>query len=152
MDKVYFSASTPGFILADWKEDGTYTKDTWPQDAVLLTDEEMQLFWKQTAPAGKTIGSTNGRPVWVDFPPPTHEELIRYAESERQRLLAHADAVMLDWRTELMLGEISDANRVKLLASLAYKNEVKSIDVTTAPEHVNWPVPPKWWGIQVSQD
>ncbi|EGA5748520.1 tail fiber assembly protein [Escherichia coli] len=76
-------------------------------------------------------------------PPPTHEELIQAAEFERERLLKHADEVMLDWRTELMLGEISDANKAKLSAWLAYKNEVKSVDVTTDPEHVNWPVPPE---------
>ncbi|MEW5123803.1 tail fiber assembly protein [Citrobacter freundii] len=76
-------------------------------------------------------------------PPPTHEELIQAAEFERERLLKHADDVMLDWRTELMLGEISDASKAKLSAWLAYKNEVKSVDVTTAPEHVNWPVPPE---------
>ncbi|EHA9291230.1 tail fiber assembly protein [Salmonella enterica subsp. enterica serovar Poona] len=76
-------------------------------------------------------------------PPPTHEELIQAAENERQRLLSAADAIMLDWRTELMLGEISDANRVKLSAWQAYKNEVKAVDVTTAPEHVNWPVIPE---------
>lgn len=74
-------------------------------------------------------------------PPPTHEELIQAAEFERERLLKHADDVMLDWRTELMLGEISDANRAKLSAWLAYKNDVKSVDVTTDPDHVNWPAP-----------
>ncbi|MGO0726074.1 tail fiber assembly protein, partial [Citrobacter freundii] len=52
-----------------------------------------------------------------------HESAITQAENERQRLLKYADAVMLDWRTELMLGEISDANRAKLSAWLAYKNE-----------------------------
>ncbi|MEW5106984.1 tail fiber assembly protein, partial [Citrobacter freundii] len=51
-----------------------------------------------------------------------HESAITQAENERQRLLKYADAVMLDWRTELMLGEISDANRAKLSAWLAYKN------------------------------
>ncbi|MBA8329549.1 tail fiber assembly protein [Citrobacter freundii] len=76
-------------------------------------------------------------------PPPTKEELIAATENERQQLLTHADAVMLDWRTELMLGEISDTNRAKLSAWLAYKNEVKSVDVTTDPEHVNWPAPPE---------
>ena len=65
------------------------------------------------------------------------------AENNRQRLLTHADSVMLDWRTELMLGEISDANKAKLSAWLAYKNEVKVVDVTTDPEHVNWPAPPE---------
>lgn len=76
-------------------------------------------------------------------PPPTHEQLIQAAENERQRLLAAADAIMLDWRTELMLGEISDANRAKLSAWLLYKNQVKAVDVTTDPEHVNWPVIPE---------
>lgn len=76
-------------------------------------------------------------------PPPTKEELIAATENERQQLLTHADAVMLDWRTELMLGEISDTNRAKLSAWLDYKNEVKSVDVTTDPEHVNWPAPPE---------
>ncbi|MCB2241619.1 tail fiber assembly protein, partial [Salmonella enterica] len=49
----------------------------------------------------------------------------------------------LDWRTELMLGEISDANRDKLSAWLDYKNEVKAVDVTTTPDNVNWPEKPE---------
>ncbi|EJQ0139020.1 tail fiber assembly protein [Escherichia coli] len=86
---------------------------------------------------------TRSEAMAIINPPPTHEQLIQAAENERQRLLSAADAIMLDWRTELMLGEISDANRVKLSAWLAYKNEVKTVDVTTNPEHVNWPVIPE---------
>ncbi|MDM2921444.1 tail fiber assembly protein, partial [Citrobacter sp. Cpo032] len=93
-------------------------------------------------PEGKQLSSSQNMPVWIDIPPATREELIAAAEKERQKLLVHADAVMLDWRTELMLGEISDANRAKLSAWLAYKNEVKSWDIKTDPENVNWPVPP----------
>ncbi len=65
------------------------------------------------------------------------------AERQRQQLLNQANAIMLDWRTELMLGEISDANRAKLSAWMAYKNDVKAFDVTTDVEHVNWPIPPE---------
>ena len=86
---------------------------------------------------------TRSEAMAIINPPPTHEQLIQAAENERQRLLAAADAVMLDWRTELMLGEISDANRAKLSAWLLYKNQVKAVDVTTDPEHVNWPVIPE---------
>ncbi|MEF7000625.1 tail fiber assembly protein [Escherichia coli] len=85
---------------------------------------------------------TRSEAMAIINPPPTHEQLIQAAENERQRLLSAADAIMLDWRTELMLGEISDANRAKLSAWLAYKNEVKSWDIKTDPENVNWPVPP----------
>ncbi|OUE72433.1 hypothetical protein AZ006_000592 [Citrobacter freundii] len=80
---------------------------------------------------------------WVTDTEAQHESAIMQAENERQRLLKHADAVMLDWRTELMLGEISDANRAKLSAWQAYKNEVKAVDVTINPENVNYPVPPE---------
>ncbi|HBB9685423.1 TPA: tail fiber assembly protein [Escherichia coli] len=76
-------------------------------------------------------------------PPPTHEQLIQAAENERQRLLSAADAIMLDWRTELMLGEISDANRAKLSAWLAYKNQVNAVDKNEAiTEGFNWPNAP----------
>lgn len=89
------------------------------------------------------VAGSDGLPAWGDIPPPTHEELITIAEQVRQQLLTHADAVMLDWRTELMLDEISDTNRAKLSAWLAYKNEVKAVDVTTTPVNVNWPAPPE---------
>lgn len=79
---------------------------------------------------------------WVTDTDAQHTDAINRAENERQQLLKHADAVMLDWRTELMLGEISDENRSKLSAWLAYKNEVKEVDVTSDPEHVDWPAAP----------
>lgn len=115
----------------------------WPENGIDVSDEVSAEFTGQP-PEGKTIGvGTDGMPAWEDIPPPSREELISAAEQMRQQLLAHADAVMLDWRTELMLGEISDVNRAKLSAWMAYKNEVKSVEVTTVPEHVNWPVPPE---------
>ncbi|EEG1432448.1 tail fiber assembly protein [Salmonella enterica subsp. enterica serovar Mbandaka] len=80
---------------------------------------------------------------WITDADERHTASVAIAVQERQRLLAHADKVMLDWRTELMMGEISDANRAKLSAWLAYKNDVKLVDVTTDPEHVSWPVPPE---------
>ena len=86
---------------------------------------------------------TRSEAMAIINPPPTHEQLIQAAENERQRLLAAADAIMLDWRTELMLGEISDANRAKLSAWLAYKNQVNSVDINEAiTEGFDWPQVP----------
>lgn len=114
----------------------------WPEDGIDVSDEVSAEFTGQP-PVGKTIGvGADGMPAWVDIPPPTRDELISAAEQVRQQLLSNADSVMLDWRTELMLGEISDANKSKLSAWLAYKNEVKAVDVTTDPEHVSWPSAP----------
>ncbi|MDM2800800.1 tail fiber assembly protein [Citrobacter sp. Cpo109] len=136
-----FSPSTLGFYPIDMKAE-YLNKGSLPSDVIEVSDS-VRNEYNFAPPEGKQLSSSQNMPVWIDIPPATREELIAAAEQERQKLLAHADAVMLDWRTELMLGEISDTNRAKLSAWLAYKNEVKSADVTTAPEHVNWPVPPE---------
>lgn len=134
---MFYSANTGGFYTPQINGENI------PGDAVEIT-EDKYLKLLQAQSNGKIITSDdNGNPVAIDPPAPTKDELIADAEYKRQQLLAHADAVMLDWRTELMLGEISDANKAKLSAWLAYKNEVKSVDVTTDPDHVNWPTPPE---------
>ncbi|HFU1236777.1 MULTISPECIES: tail fiber assembly protein [Citrobacter] len=137
-----YSPSTNSFypddLLSVYEDAGTL-----PNDLAPVSEDVFREFTATPEPGKMRVASSDGLPAWGDIPPPTHEELIAIAEQVRQQLLTHADAVMLDWRTELMLDEISDANRAKLSAWLAYKNEVKAVDVTTEPEHVNWPVPPE---------
>lgn len=138
MNKFY-----QGVFYPEALKDAYVSAGTWPEHAADVNDELMAVY-SQYPPQGKMLGSDkDGNPTWLDIPPPSHEEFIRIAENEQKKLLAHADAVMLDWRTELMLGEISDANRAKLSAWLAYKNDVKAVNVTTDPGNVNWPVPPE---------
>ena len=136
-----FSPTTLGFYPLEMK-DQYQRYGNLPADVIEVSDSVRDKY-NFVVPDGKQLGCKNGRPAWVDIPPPTHEELIAAAEQVRQQLLAHADITMLDWRTELMLGEISDANKEKLSAWLAYKNEVKSVDVSTDHAHVSWPVPPE---------
>ncbi|CAA0158241.1 hypothetical+protein [Escherichia coli] len=137
-----YSPSTNSFypddLLSVYEEAGTL-----PNDLIPVSEDVFREFTATPEPGKMRVAGSDGLPAWGDIPPPTHEELIAIAEQVRQQLLTHADAVMLDWRTELMLGEISDANKAKLSAWMAYKNEIKSVDLTTAPEHVNWPVPPE---------
>lgn len=115
---------------------------TWPENGIQVSDDIFNEFTATPEPGKMRIAGSDGLPAWSDIPPPSHEELIAIAEQVSRQLLTQADAVMLDWRTELMLGEISDANRAKLSVWIAYKNEVKAVDVTSDPEHVSWPVPP----------
>lgn len=137
-----YSPSTNSFypddLLSVYEDAGTL-----PNDLVPVDEDVFREFTATPEPGKMRVAGSDGLPAWGDIPPPTHEELLAIAEQVRQQLLTRADAVMLDWRTELMLGEISDANRAKLSAWMAYKNEVKAVDVTTYPEHVNWPVPPE---------
>ena len=137
-----YSPSTNSFypddLLSVYEEAGTL-----PNDLVPVDEDVFREFTATPEPGKMRVAGSDGLPAWGDIPPPAFEELIATAEQVRQQLLTQADAVMLDWRTELMLGEISDTNRAKLSAWLAYKNDVKAVDVTTDPEHINWPVPPE---------
>ncbi|ANZ86608.1 MULTISPECIES: tail fiber assembly protein [Citrobacter freundii complex] len=137
-----FSRSTLAFY-PDVLRNNYEAAGTLPEDVIEVSGDIRDTY-NGKPPTGKRLGiNSDGMPVWVDIPVPTKQELIQNAENERQRLLKDADAVMLDWRTELLLGEISDASRAKLSAWMAYKNEVKSADVTADPERVSWPVPPE---------
>lgn len=141
MEMVYSAANNSFFAKNDVEK---YEEAGWElADIVDVTyDTYLEFIEDRTLQGQVRIAGADGFPAWGDIPPPTHEELIAAAEQVRQQLLAHADTTMLDWRTELMLAEISDANKSKLSAWLAYKNDVKSVDVTTDPEHVSWPSPP----------
>lgn len=65
-------------------------------------------------------------------PPPTHDELVTSVEQTRAELLASADMITADWRTELMLGDISDNDKESLSKWMAYKRDVKAIPVEVA--------------------
>lgn len=68
---VYFSSSKLCFIPGSWKDDGTYTNETWPSDAILLTQDECDAYWKAQQPEGMRLGaSPEGRPIWVNVQEP----------------------------------------------------------------------------------
>ncbi|HFL4661228.1 TPA: tail fiber assembly protein [Escherichia coli] len=113
---------------------------TWPDDGVIVGEE---IFLEYTnPPAGKIrIAGKDGLPAWADIPPPTHEQQVATAEAQRNSLLAEANAVTADWRTELALGIISGEDKAKLISWMQYIKTVKAVDTSTAPE-VIWPAAP----------
>ncbi|EAY4775012.1 tail fiber assembly protein [Salmonella enterica] len=76
-------------------------------------------------------------------PPPTHEELLAAVEIHRAELLSAADRVTSDWRTELMLGEINEADKASLSSWMEYKRNVKAVNAEDAVRpDFNWPALP----------
>ncbi|WP_341535898.1 tail fiber assembly protein [Edwardsiella tarda] len=57
-------------------------------------------------------------------------------------LLDEANTITADWRTELVLGIISDGDKAKLTAWMEYIKAVKAVDTSTAP-NVAWPLKPE---------
>lgn len=67
---------------------------------------------------------------------------INDAEQERRYLLAEADQITADWRTELALGIIDDGDKAKLTVWMKYIKAVKAVDTSTAPD-INWTARPE---------
>ncbi|MFP1844470.1 tail fiber assembly protein [Lonsdalea quercina] len=140
-DGVYYSETLNGFIPEAWKDDGSYSDETWPADAVLLTDEEKSTYWKQNAPEGKKLGGVNGRPEWVDIPEPTKDEYISSAVEKKKDLLQEVNTATQIWQTQLALGMISDDDKSTLILWMKYAQQVQAINTSLAPE-ITWPEKP----------
>lgn len=78
---------------------------------------------------------------WVLDVAAKHTGDVEAAERSRQALLTKADEITADWRILLLLGDITDSDKAKLSAWMAYKAAVKAVDVSTAPD-VSWPAEP----------
>lgn len=78
---------------------------------------------------GKTYDPASG--VWVLDPPyePTVADIAREHELRRSELLAESSVITTDWRAEASIDEISDEDRVKLKAWLAYNKAVRATAV-----------------------
>ncbi|EQA6234138.1 tail fiber assembly protein [Enterobacter hormaechei] len=134
MNKFYFSAGNPGFYV-----DGVSTV---PSDAVEVSEDIYSAFIGVPWPEGKQLGAdVKGSPAWVDILPLTEQELTRKADAYKQRLLSAADDFISDWKLELMLGTISEADKVTLTEWMAYKRAVKAVD-TNEPLAIVWPSTP----------
>lgn len=135
----------PYFIPEYLKGDGTYTEDTWPASAVLMTEEETSTYWKQTPPVGKLLGVEDDRPAWVDLPAPTHEEMVALSDQQKAALRQTADAEIV-WRQDAVDAGIATAEEAAALAEWKkYRVLLMRVDTSKAPD-IEWPPVP---GLQV---
>ncbi|MGL5283974.1 MAG: tail fiber assembly protein [Plesiomonas shigelloides] len=140
--RAYFSSCNLSFIPAAWKDDGTYTSESWPADTVLLTQEEADTYWKVSAPEGKQLGSTpDGRPCWVDIPPPSPEELITQADAVKSTLQREAEDAIKPLERAKSLGIATPQELVLLTEWEKYSVYLMRVDTSTAP-NITWPVKP----------
>ncbi|WP_336981857.1 MULTISPECIES: tail fiber assembly protein [unclassified Cedecea] len=114
---------------------------TWPESFVEVEDEVFGMY-SGLPPEGKMRGAdSEGQPAWIDVPLPTQAEIIDAAERKKKSLLAEADSITDDWRTELALEIIDDDDKAKLTAWMKYIKAVKAVDTSTAPD-ITWPDKP----------
>ncbi|HHH0388126.1 TPA: tail fiber assembly protein [Yersinia enterocolitica] len=138
--KAKFSASVKTFYAQNMIDDGSYN-ECLPTDLIDVTGEELSTYWKQSAPTGKQLGAADGRPSWVDLPPPTHDELVANANAKKSQLKAVADSE-ISWRQDAVDGAYAEANEVTELAGWKrYRVLLMRIDTSKAPD-IEWPSMP----------
>lgn len=135
--KAQFSPSLLSFYPQNMIDDESY--ENLPDDLIEVTDEELSTYWKQSAPAGKQLGTSGRRPSWVNLPPPTHEELFAIANAKKSQLKAVAESE-IDWRQDAVDGGYAEDNEVTELAEWKmYRVLLMRIDTSKAPD-ITWPV------------
>lgn len=142
MSEFIYSAKNNAFYPVDMKEDYV-AAGSWPDDGVEVS-RDIFIEFTNTSLSGKIrkLG-TDGLPTWGDLPPLTNQERIAQAEAKRQQLLANANSITADWRTELSLGIISDEDKLSLVKWMAYIKELKAVTIADAIENdFTWPTLP----------
>ena len=66
---------------------------------------------------------------------------VKSAARQKSALISEANAVTQAWQTQLLLGIITDADKVTLTKWVKYIQAVQAVDVSESPE-ISWPSPP----------
>ncbi|WP_375752960.1 tail fiber assembly protein [Enterobacter roggenkampii] len=146
MKNYLWSPSKNAFIPAGMVED--YRNAGWDIDELIPVDDAVFAEYSATPPDGKIRGiSADGFPEWADAPQLTTEEQIALAERKRQTLLAKANEITADWRTELQLDIISDEDKGNLIKWMAYIKQLKAMSFSkiideASFDNIIWPVKP----------
>lgn len=127
---AYFVPSLCSFIHASWKEDGTYSEGTWPEDAVEVSNEDAATYWRTAPPAGMMLGAVDASPVWVDIPLPSADELAATAERQKASLRTVADKEIA-WRQDAVdAGIATETEASELQAWKLYRVQLMRVDAS----------------------
>ncbi|MDY0971389.1 tail fiber assembly protein [Siccibacter turicensis] len=111
------------------------------------TAQPLEIAMPGACPDGFTLSKPstpfdvwNGT-AWITDVVALQSSQLADAKRLKSELLANAKSIISEWQSELQLGVIDEKERASLTSWLAYIKEVKSVDISAAPEIV-WPMLP----------
>ncbi|MCC8379571.1 tail fiber assembly protein [Xenorhabdus sp. PB30.3] len=137
-----YSAKTNAFYLNGLKQ--RYIEcETWPDDGIDVSEAVFNKFAGNMPPMGKMrIAGADGLPAWGDIPPPTPEARQRWAEQDKQRLMAQASKAIAPLQDAVDLGMATPIEKTTLMAWRKYRVLLNRVDCSAAPD-IHWPTQPK---------
>lgn len=142
MTDYVFSPAENAFYLVALKDD-YLSAGTWPSDGINIDAEDALVFMGEP-PEGKVRGiGDDGLPCWVDLPPPTHEEQLAAADSEKQSRIDQANDYMngKQWPGKAAIGRLKGDELAQYNLWLDYLDALEVVDTSSAP-HIEWPTTP----------
>ncbi|YCI31331.1 tail fiber assembly protein [Erwinia sp. PK3-005] len=92
--------------------------------------------------AGKMIApDADGRPILINRPAPTSEQLIGIANTEKEQRLNAATTTIAPLQDAVDLGMATDKGKESLEEWKKYRVLLNRVDTSTAPD-IEWPVEP----------
>ncbi|PHM72684.1 tail fiber assembly protein [Xenorhabdus sp. KJ12.1] len=131
MNQYYYSPEANGFYQRDVHTD-------MPSDVVEITDDEYLILMGAASTGREIKAGKHGRPVIVE-PVLDH---IAIAEAQKQALLIAINQKTQAWQTQLMLGMITEEDKLTLTQWMRYSQKVQLVDCSTAPD-IAWPEQPE---------
>ena len=123
-------------------KDQKFFKD---EDGVIFCIDIMEMnaeSWGEEVRAGWQEISAD-EAMLIANPPPTQEQIIEQADAQKQSLVNAAMQSIDVLQLKLRAGRtLTNAESVKLNATLDYIDAVNAIDTSTAPD-ITWPVKPE---------
>ncbi|ALB70545.1 tail fiber assembly protein [Cronobacter muytjensii] len=142
MPSYYYSPKLNAFFAAALENDYR-ASGTWPDDVTPISDDLYHSLIEGQADGRIITADEMGQPKLIE---PTIDWRAQ-AEARRQMLLSQAHSVTSDWRVELMLGALPEADKASLSRWMEYIRKVKALSFTCVSDEqgfktITWPAKP----------
>lgn len=142
MPSYYYSPKLNAFFAAALENDYR-ASGTWPDDVTPISDDLYRSLIEGQADGRIITADEMGQPKLIE---PTIDWCAQ-AEARRQMLLSQAHSVTSDWRVELMLGALPEADKASLSRWMEYIRKVKALSFTCVSDEqgfkaITWPIKP----------
>ncbi|KAB0981137.1 tail fiber assembly protein [Cronobacter sakazakii] len=142
MPSYYYSPKLNAFFAAALENDYRGS-GTWPDDVTPISDDLYRSLIEGQADGRIITADEMGQPKLIE---PTIDWCAQ-AEARRQMLLSQAHSVTSDWRVELMLGVLPEADKASLSRWMEYIRKVKALSFTCVSDEqgfkaITWPAKP----------